>query len=303
MSISIISIISHLFGSMSQMQIDDNSPALATDSLDSDPQPRASKRAISEGRTRLAREIYAPRIPAQFQHLFDGPTTHALAHNPVLAASAQTTIATMVERQKEQNVEWVEQATKRFNQIEQTMAGTTDRQQKLEGTAQAIVTSLDTELLQIDKIQTAKSQTLTDHERALSAQREHQKELEEAAVIVTQQQQLNAEATKFVHGRVSTTEGLIGKAEQALQIMVDQHAKSQTEAATRQLVHEQETMALKQQVTKLIEENRIVTDALKNVPTHGSKFRNPRLEEMVPPPDAREPPGSSQYFRRNPGQT
>lgn len=200
------------------------------------------------------------------------------------AASAQTTIATLAEQEKDQRTAGPQQTAHRFSQSETAIQGTTNRQEKLERTAQAIVTLLDNVLPKIDKIQMAQSQTLTDHERALLARQEQQKGLAETAAKAKQQQQQNAAETQFVHGRVTTTEGQLGQAEQAHKVMLDRQGKVQEDAVARKTAHEMETAALKQQVQKLMEEQKITLDLARL--THGQNpagFHRPEEAPTRPP--------------------
>ena len=220
------------------------------------------KRAISEGRSRLSREVYVPHVPAQFQHLFEPSAGHA---------GAQNIIAAVTDQEQKQRHLWIQHADTKFNKLETAIQTTSTRQEKLEGTAQAIVTSLDNVLAKIDKIQVAQGKAITDHDIAISAQQGHQKELAEATIITQQQQRQTAVETNMVQNRVSTTQSQVGQAEHAVKLLIEQQERAQAAAGARQTAHEMETLALKQQMQKLVEEQRIALDLA-------------RLTQQPPPP-------------------
>ena len=200
-------------------------------------QERAPKRSISEGKLKLPRGIYAPQVPEQYQHLFGTLGPRALA---------PTTLTEIMEKEALHRSDWTQQATQKFNTLETAILGTTQRQEKLELTAKAIVKSLDSVLAKIDNIQASQAQTLREHDTVLTKQQDRQQE--------------HAVETSTAQSRVANTEGQLGQAEQTVQRIINQQGKDNAEAAARQLAHEQETFALKQQVRRLIEDQRMAID-------------------------------------------
>ena len=139
-------------------------------------------------------------------------------------ASSQNTTSAMLEGRKGQNSEWAKKTARRFSHLESAIEGADLRQGRLRITALSIVESQGNVRLGIDKIQTAQSQTSTDYKRASSAKHEQQKAIGDAAVMATPQQR-NDDGAQSVHGRATSAEGKLGKAEQAAQILSGQHAQ------------------------------------------------------------------------------